>query len=413
MKKLSFIFIAILYINIANAQWALQKNGSLLPEALEFNSVYFIDANTGYAVGGSADYSLQLQYIFKTTDGGINWIEQTSGTSKHLYSVYFINANTGYAVGLDGIILKTTNGGTNWNVQSIGVPFSLYSVFFTDINTGYAVGGETNLTIQQQYIYKTIDGGINWLSQSTGTQALNSVFFINSNTGFTVGYSGTILKTTNGGANWIAQFSGTNRNLNSVFFIDSNTGFAIGDSGTILKTTNGGTNWISQSIAGNTYLNSVYFTDINTGYVVGGNYNFNTILYKTTDGGDSWVTMPSPLTYPLYSVFFPSASIGYAVGSDLSIIKYDASLKIDKNNSQEEIVIYPIPAKDNLTIEQKNWENFQNATISIYNIQGQLCRQIISNQPKTEIDIKDLSTGLYVVNVCNEKESYVSRFVKE
>lgn len=33
--------------------------------------------------------------------------------------------------------------------------------------------------------------------------------------------------------------------LNSVEFINSNTGWAVGDKGTILKTTNGGINWIS------------------------------------------------------------------------------------------------------------------------------------------------------------------------
>jgi hypothetical protein len=32
-----------------------------------------------------------------------------------LYSVYFTDANTGYAVGLNGTILKTTNGGTGYS----------------------------------------------------------------------------------------------------------------------------------------------------------------------------------------------------------------------------------------------------------------------------------------------------------
>lgn len=409
MKKLILFLIAIHCINIANAQWALQKNGSLLPEALEFKSVYFIDNNTGYAVGGSADYSLQLQYIFKTTDGGTNWVEQESGTNKTLYSVFFINANTGFAVGLDGIILKTTNGGTNWTLQSNGVPFSLNSVFFTDINTGYVVGGIENLTIQVQYIFKTNDGGINWVAQSTGTQALNSVFFTNTNTGYTVGVQGTILKTTNGGLTWITQPSGTIRTLYSVFFIDSNTGFAVGDSGTILKTINGGTNWISQSITGNTYLNSVYFTDTNTGYIVGGNYNYNTILYRTTDGGNSWSTMSSSLTYPLNSVFFPSASIGYAVGSDLSIIKYDASLGIKGKDKFTEINIYPNPAKENITIESNS---ITKQKMEIVNLLGQI---VYSGYifHKATIDISTFPSGVYLVKLIADNEIFVRKFFKK
>jgi len=33
-------------------------------------------------------------------------------------------------------------------------------------------------------------------------------------------------------------------NLNSIHFIDSNIGWAVGHTGTVLKTTNGGTDWV-------------------------------------------------------------------------------------------------------------------------------------------------------------------------
>jgi photosystem II stability/assembly factor-like uncharacterized protein len=93
-------------------------------------------------VGG--DY--QSGTIIKTINGGATWTAQTSGTLNDLHSVYFIDANTGYAVGGsvltgDGILLKTINGGTSWN-SLLSVPkYQLYSVYFTDANTGYAVGG--------------------------------------------------------------------------------------------------------------------------------------------------------------------------------------------------------------------------------------------------------------------------------
>jgi len=52
--------------------------------------------------------------ILKTNNGGISWTTQTSGTMNCLISVYFTDANTGYAVGESGTILKTINGGINW-----------------------------------------------------------------------------------------------------------------------------------------------------------------------------------------------------------------------------------------------------------------------------------------------------------
>jgi len=66
--------------------------------------VYFIDADIGWVVGGSGT-------ILKSSDGGANWIPQTSGTSNALNSVHFIDANKGWTVGSNGTILKTTNGG--------------------------------------------------------------------------------------------------------------------------------------------------------------------------------------------------------------------------------------------------------------------------------------------------------------
>ncbi len=76
---------------------------------------------------------------------------------------------------------------------------------------------------------------------------MRSVYFIpqdGSNTGWVVGFSGTILKTTDGGATWSAQRSGTLEDLTSAHFIPQggiNTGWAVGYFGTILKTTSGET----------------------------------------------------------------------------------------------------------------------------------------------------------------------------
>ena len=108
-----------------------------------------------------------------------------------------------------------------------------------------------------------------WQNPLPQGNTLNSVDFINSNTGWAVGGYGTILKTTNGGTNWTSQTSGTSNTLCSVNFVDQNTGWAVGESGTILKTTNGGTNWISQTSGTTNTLFSVNFVDQNTGWAVG------------------------------------------------------------------------------------------------------------------------------------------------
>jgi len=101
-------------------------------------SVYFTNSDTGYISSGGG-------IILKTINGGINWTAQTIETNTWLSSVYFPDANTGFAVGgynsvSGGVIYKTTDGGTSWIAQTSGTMNDLVSVYFTDANTGYAVG---------------------------------------------------------------------------------------------------------------------------------------------------------------------------------------------------------------------------------------------------------------------------------
>ena len=65
----------------------------------------------------------------------------------------------------------------------------------------------------------TINGTETWDIQPSGTTSdLNSIYFTDANTGYIVGYNGTILKTNNSGTTWNAQTSGTTNELVSVFF---------------------------------------------------------------------------------------------------------------------------------------------------------------------------------------------------
>jgi len=87
-------------------------------------------------------------------------------------------------------------------------------------------------------LLKTSDGGSTWTTQTSGTNTwLRSIYFRDSNTGWTVGNNGTILMTEDGGDNWSTRRSFTNNTLNSVCFADDNTGWVVGESGTVLKMT--------------------------------------------------------------------------------------------------------------------------------------------------------------------------------
>ena len=111
--------------------------------------------------------------ILKTTNSGINWVEQYSGTET-FYSVDFVDVNEGWAVGEDGIVRHTINGGQTWPEQ-YSAGSDLKSVFFLNENYGWAVGRYSS-------IIHTSTGGVNWVAQTSPSfNPLESVFFVNEN----------------------------------------------------------------------------------------------------------------------------------------------------------------------------------------------------------------------------------------
>ena len=299
MKRLYLItFFVILISSIIHSQWT---NQNPVPDGNDLWSSFFID-NTGWIVGSEG-------FIKKTTNAGVDWIEQNSGTTLTLKSVKFINHNTGWICGEAGLIIKTTDGGLNWFNQTSGTTEHLTDIDFYDLDTGYAVGfGGT--------ILKTTDGGSSWITQSSGTSSdIYDVDFVDALVGYAVGGeygSYTILKTTDGGSSWVDKHSGFYFYylfLLAVEFIDVDTGFIGGGysyQNVIYKTTDGGETWVELTISLNfeskeqnrkeqTFIynsggiNSIYFKDSNIGYAVGGNGNgWNRKIYTTTDGGSTW-----------------------------------------------------------------------------------------------------------------------------
>jgi len=162
-----------------------------------------------------------------------------------------------------------------------------------------------------------------WQIQWQGNDALNSICFVNQNTGWAVGHRQIILKTTNGGLNWFTQYYGNSFGFSSVCFIDLNTGWTVASTlypvpNTVyLKTSNSGTNWISQSICPNYGFSSIFFIDQNTGWAVGGGGVLEAIIVKTSNGGINWNVQYNVWSSVLYSVNFIDHNYGWAAGDGI------------------------------------------------------------------------------------------------
>jgi photosystem II stability/assembly factor-like uncharacterized protein len=110
--------------------------------------VFFFDQNTGVVSGSVFD---GRGAIARTTDGGVNW--STSFFDQPIEAIDFPQITSGFAVGWGGRTLRSTNMGITWIDQSSGTSANLSDVsFVSDALTGIAVGDSGT-------ILRTTNGG--------------------------------------------------------------------------------------------------------------------------------------------------------------------------------------------------------------------------------------------------------------
>jgi len=390
MKKIYFQLIFTLLTSLTYGQWS--KLNPLTTNTLL--SIDFVNASKGFAVGSDG-------IILMTTDSGITWSSQQSGTTMQLSTVYFLNDSVGIiaAGGPDGgIILRTSDGGVNWSTRfhSTGNWFS--DISFDDDNTGFVIGDCYSLSGAAQVILKTVDGGISWEAMlSPVNSGLNGCYFLDSNTGYAVGHAGYLIKTTNGGVNWeISHPSGSSFYLFDIFFTSFTTGYISGAAGTIMKTTDSGATWSVVPTGISNDLVSINFISESNGYIVGS----NGVILMTNDAGSSWQRSESGTKENLFSVVFTDTETGYTAGRNGTILKTtnEGALSIEEKNAPaSNFTNFPNPDVGRMYItNNKAWSD--EIIVSIISIEGiQVFKKAFYNQNPINLDLDLLQKGIYLV----------------
>lgn len=202
-------------------------------------SVLFINDKNGFT--GGTDESGGSGYIYYTENGGDTWTNATPSGTNGIGTICFINENTGFACGTGKILKKTDDQGRSWTFASLPLflpanEYNLVCIKFINQNTGFIAGGYRNA---KGLILSTTDSGNNWDTRNMD-YAMNSLFFVNENTGYAAGANGSITKTTDSGSTWKTEETGCSDILFSIYFVNSDTGFAVGQNGVLLTTTTGG-----------------------------------------------------------------------------------------------------------------------------------------------------------------------------
>lgn len=205
---------------------------------------------------------------------------------------------------------------TGWYQLNSGTTNNLNSICFINQNTGFIVGYNATFL-------KTTNAGLNWVSINITQRDLYDIKFLNDKTGYCTGTYGTILKTTNSGLNWSTVLSSTYiKPYSCIDIIDSNKAFAVGTTyiaATSVSTTNGGLNWTESFSSLETFYSGVKFINGQTGFISGP----DTKVKITTNFGLNWVTkrVENNKYYDLYSIDALNENFIFVVGDTGNIFK--------------------------------------------------------------------------------------------
>ena len=188
-------------------------------------AVEVVDATTAYAVGWVPGPFGQGGFILRTTNGGQTWVE-VKPSGAFFDDLHFVDASTGWAVG--GDVMKTVDGGLTW-VSQFDVGGSccyVKSVSFADAQNGWFAGWGG--------IYRTSDGGDTWTHQPAPgapvNQPLNEIHAVDAQTAWVVGQDGYVARTLDGGATWVQEdfVAGFQYAFESLHFLDADRGWVGG-----------------------------------------------------------------------------------------------------------------------------------------------------------------------------------------
>ncbi len=309
------MFLIFIFVSNSFSQWGWFQNNSGITGNINdigsLNASFWVVADIGK--------------ILRTSNNGLNWIDQPSGTTNNLNAITFADFASytyrGYIVGANGTALRTSNSGITWNLLSTGISQVLNDVCeMRDTFTVIAVGNNGT-------IIKSTNSGASWMVKTCPTtNDLYGVIQSFVSVVCAVGEAGTVLVSFDLGDNWIQVQSGTSNNLYSIS--KHNTVYAnmvaSGGSGTIIKTSNGGVNWSPIYTNTTQDLYEVQVMEWNY-YPMQFTYYFacgtNGTIITSTNLGANWVSPPMPVTADLKAIRFKDINTGFAGANEGMLIR--------------------------------------------------------------------------------------------
>jgi len=268
--------------------------------------------------------------IWHTRDAGASWQQQTSPVNCALNSVFFLDAARGWAVGgahkpfsasTSGVVLRTVDGGATWSVAAAqGFLPMLNGARFFDARHGVAYGAAGPMS--PSGVFATRDGGSTWQPLACGKSGLwLAGDFLAPDVGAVAGPNGRFATIASTDVVDSPLASGSSRALRAMRLVSPTAGWLVGDGGLIAQTSDLGRSW--QLPSGELPAQAIEKFDFRAVAVDGPRVwivgSPGTQVIYTPDGGQTWQAFATRQMTPLRGVTFVDATHGWAVG-DLGAI---------------------------------------------------------------------------------------------
>ena len=440
MKKTLLLLLVLTGLS-ANAQFWTVKSTGFATVSRGLGSISIVDANNVWAmaVDGSAAASNTVKEITRSTDGGNTWTPTTLTTANMgpgvanlgLSSISAVSATTAWISAFPGTgtpiggVWKTVNSGANFTKQTTAA-FTAASftnfVYFWDANNGVTQGDPDPTAFE---IYTTSNGGTTWTRVATANIPATSPagnefgysnnYYIAGNTIWFGTSSGRLYRSVDKGLNWTVSQApavtdfGSATGGGAYAFATPLNGLLVTKTGQIFNTIDGGTTYTEMAVTGFFTGDIAYVPGTTGAYVTTG----TTGSSYTLDGGLTW-TLIDALQHTVVSFF--DGNTGFTGGFTTSatvggVSKYTGTvLKTDTFNASK-FSTYPNPVSDNVTIS--NSDNILLTDVSITDINGRTVKSLkVNNLSEVQMNVAELTAGVYFMNVTTDFGKAVKKFIK-